>query len=347
MRTVTLITLLCGAAACSISDTLLAGKACDSSHACPTGLSCVSGICESELDAGDSGVFNAKSTWRAPVAASPARSTDEAAILSAVQSVKPAANGLQLNQTVYTPIVVFATADTTRGDVTDQVAGGWRMEGVPLPNAGEVNNDPQGIMVIVDADRNRVWNFAGAKISSPHILAPAFAVFELDGPGWWDASTSTGSGRACDASYLGGLIFAEELQAGHIDHAISLSVDSSVISDATVAPVLPASSGTGHATGVPLGTLLQLDPAYDVSHFGAEGQIVARAWQKYGAYVVDAGGGVAIFFRSTFNLAANPYDGMDFSGLTGELLRHQRVIAPAPSYAYDRAESFSPAEPHR
>jgi hypothetical protein len=44
---------------------------------------------------------------------------------------------------------------------------------------------------------------------------------------------------------------------------------------------------------------------------------------------------------------ADPYAGMDFDGLNGELLRHMRVIAPEGAYAYDSAESFSPPMPHQ
>ena len=329
--------------ACSVAETRLADKACDAAHLCPDELVCRAGRCR---DADDSGatVWNRASPWNRAIEATPVLAAGSADMAAKVASLKAPTGGIQLNRDAYTPIVAYADATAPLGVVTG-VPGGWRMDDVPMPADAVLEGDPIGLLVIVDTVRNRVWNIGGAVRSGLSITGYGYAVFRTDGSGWWDATSSISAGYPSGASYLGGLIFPEELRAGYIPHALAIQVDPSVVATTAAAPALYPAEGT-LSDGVPAGSLLQLDPEYDLTRLGDEARVIAEAWKTFGAYVVDRGSGLALLFRSTHNLPENPYLGMDFDGLDGELLRHLRVIAPRAAYAYDSAETFSPPTPH-
>lgn len=329
-------------AACSVPDTELVGKACDTARACPDDLLCRAGRCADPSDVGAS-IWGIDSPWNQPISGSPSIAAGSAAMVAKIAALKAPGN-IQLNRDAYTPIVAFADESSLRGSVTG-AAGGWRMDDVPMPAEAITAGDPSGILVIIDQVRNRVWNIGGASRSGMSITAFAYAVFRADGSGWWDATTSTGAGYSSGASYLGGLIFPEEIRAGLIPHALAIQIDTSAMAMTAAAPALRPADGA-IVDGVPAGSLLQLDPAYDLTRLGAEARIIAQTWQTYGAYVVERGSGVALLFRSTHNMPNDAYAGMDLSGLDGDLLQNLRVIAPRAAASYDSAETFTPPMPY-
>jgi hypothetical protein len=87
-----------------------------------------------------------------------------------------------------------------------------------------------------------------------------------------------------------GLIREEEMEAGHIDHAIFMEVRN------WHGRVYPSALQGGHVGEIsdpdapPMGAHFQLDPSLDLSGFPRWKQIVLRAMQKYGLYVGDNGG---------------------------------------------------------
>ncbi len=326
-----------------MSETKLIDKACDAAHLCPDDLICRAGRCRDAADVGAT-MWSRESPWNQAIAATPVLAAGSADMVAKVASLKAPTAGIQLNRESYTPIVAYADASAPLGVVTG-VAGGWRMDDVPMPADAVVAGDPSGLLIIVDTVRNRVWNIGGAVRSGLSMTGYGYAAFRVDGSGWWDATSSISAGYPSGASYLGGVIFPEELRAGYIPHALALQIDPSVVATTAVAPALHPASGT-IADGVPAGALLQLDPEYDLTRLGDEARVIAEAWKTFGAYVVDRGSGIAMLFRSTHNLTENPYLGMDFEGLDGELLQYLRVIAPRASYTYDSAETFSPPTPH-
>lgn len=328
-------------AACSVPETEFVGKACDAARLCPDELVCRAGRC---VDPDDSGatLWNRESPWNRRIDASPTLAAGSSGMVAKVAALKAPGN-IQLNRDAYTPIVAFADDSAPRGVVTG-VAGGWRMEDVPMPADAMTAGDPSGLLVIVDQVRNRVWNIGGATRSGTTITGYAYAVFRADGSGWWDATTSISAGYPSGASFLGGVIFPEELRAGYIPHALAIQIDASAMTATPAAPALYPADGSA-SDGVPAGSLLQLDPAYDLTRLGTEARVIAEAWKTYGAYVVDRGSGVALLFRSNHNLPGDAYAGMDLAGLDGELVRNLRVIAPRAASTYDSAETFTPPMP--
>jgi hypothetical protein len=74
--------------------------------------------------------------------------------------------------------------------------------------------------------------------------------------------------------------------------------------------------------------------------------------QTYGFFIVEASGGLPMYFRCTANGGAS-YSGMSFTGINqgdaayATIKANYRVIAPAPSYEYDYPSRWSPVNPRK
>jgi hypothetical protein len=114
----------------------------------------------------------------------------------------------------------------------------------------------------------------------------------------WGAECTPGqhcnSAVAAGFAGMGGVIRPEEIQQGHIDHALSL-----VIPGAKAGYIAcPATHTDGNKTepyAIPEGALLQLGPSFDVDaqSWLPWQKMVAKAMQIYGAYVSDQGENLA------------------------------------------------------
>jgi hypothetical protein len=107
-------------------------------------------------------------------------------------------------------------------------------------------------------------------------------------------------GQHCDAAVaagfaaFGGVIRPEEIQQGHIDHALALTA--SLTRSGFIA--CPATHTDGPSTdpnAIPEAARVQLDPAFnvDAQSWPHWEKVMAHALQTYGAYVYDTGGSLA------------------------------------------------------
>ena len=113
---------------------------------------------------------------------------------------------------------------------------------------------------------------------------------------------------AAGFSLMGGVIRPEEIAAGSIDHALVFTTPK------TRAGVIacPASHTDGKYSdpgAMPEGARIQLDPAFDVAAttWPAWKKTIARALQRYGAYLGDTGGTVAIRGEADVNRGYNAW----------------------------------------
>jgi len=123
----------------------------------------------------------------------------------------------------------------------------------------------------------------------------------LKGTGWGDPVTMAGVGiRAAGASLLGGLIHPTELAGVPlIEHAVPIELDVTQLKAGTVRTdqfVPPAVSADGDSLStyggtIPMGAHFALLPSLVLPPtLTPEGLALAKAYQKYGGYVVDAAG---------------------------------------------------------
>lgn len=122
---------------------------------------------------------------------------------------------------------------------------------------------------------------------------------DLRGPGVGEEGV-----RAYGGSAVGGLIRAWELRAGEIAHALALALDGDALREGYVWPATAEDGDAEHDYHgeVPMGTYAAIPPDVDVEAIEGltrPGRILARALQRYGAYVTDQ-------THDTFALYAEP-----------------------------------------
>jgi hypothetical protein len=142
--------------------------------------------------------------------------------------------------------------------------------------------------------------WAVARQSSTALTCGRHEISDLHGSG----GGPTGGTRAYGGSALGGLIRSWEIQAGEIRHALAVSLANDQLYSASnnTGWVWPATEQDANAawtyTGsIPMGSYFAIPPSVDVEAqpLTAAGKAVARALQRYGAYVVDRSTGFAMF----------------------------------------------------
>jgi serine/threonine-protein kinase len=106
------------------------------------------------------------------------------------------------------------------------------------------------------------------------------------------------------------LFTADEVKAGHIDHAIRFILPNNRVKRGYVRPATHATSTTGTSAAPSYGVHLRLRADYPIANLPAGAQVVARAMQKYGMYHAD-GGNIALTAQSDRHTTAK------WSGLLG------------------------------
>lgn len=122
----------------------------------------------------------------------------------------------------------------------------------------------------------------------------------------WNTGTSYPStlrGDQCTSADAAGfpisplLFTADEVRAGHIDHAIRFILPNNRPKRGFVRPATHGTSTTGGSSAPSYGVHLRLRADYPVSSLPPGAQAVARAMQKYGMYHAD-GGNIALTAQS-------------------------------------------------
>lgn len=149
--------------------------------------------------------------------------------------------------------------------------------------------------------------------------ADSAATFDLrsnDAPGW--------GATAAMSSLLAGLVRFDEVAAGSIDHAISVTF-AGISSGPPVWPALGTDGGSASPGALPMGSWLRLRPDTDLSALGPQSQVVARALQEHGAIINDTGPG--------FTLQGEPdlrWDDRDLDSLAQLSLDDFEVVDASP-----------------
>lgn len=229
--------------------------------------------------------FAADSPWNRPIPARPALDPLSSRWVRYLSAAGPQS---ALLEDTGVPVYV-ADAQTPRHRVTcTRNYGRCPAAPVPIPLGARPASGADGAMVVIDRSTGRHHDFWQLRREGGRWVCS-----------WCDSGPLSGDGRdsqtvGAGVSRLAGVIRAEEIRAGRIDHAL-------VFASAMTAPGVfryPARKTDGRnvagvAVPLPAGARIQLDPSIDVERIPgitrAE-KIVARALQKYGAYNIDNGG---------------------------------------------------------
>jgi len=185
--------------------------------------------------------------------------------------------------------IFSADADTPRYAVPCRVDswGPCPFDGiqVPIPDDASPHTGSDGAMVVVDAQKGLSYEFWRAERTSNGWTTDFGAVNDLDGSGWGGAATGSGASR------LAGVVRISEIEQGEISHALAIQSDN-VCADDYRAPAIKTDGSSTRSDCIPEGARVRLDPTLDLDSLDlTPGElVVARAMQRYGAYVVDVGG---------------------------------------------------------
>jgi len=183
------------------------------------------------------------------------------------------------------------------------------LDPVPVPAGGalegeegyECRGDGDCHLLVVDRGQRRLYEMWRAHLAGGTFRGGCLAVWDMT-----RVYPPTGRGEQCTSADAAGfpiapLLFgADEVGAGRIDHAIRFILPNATIRAGEY--VHPATHGTratrGPADAPPYGARLRLRPDYPLATLPNEGaRVVARAMQRYGMLLADAGR-VALTARS-------------------------------------------------
>jgi hypothetical protein len=290
--------------------------------------------------------FSDRSPWNTPIARDVAVFSQSDKWMSGLQD---SIAEIDINQNPWTPKVVMAHAKAPRGRVG--LSNGWKLDSVPLPVSLAPSSDSDGHTAIIDLARGREYDFFRLARQGGQWQAAAGVVLRVQGSGWWNGTYSAGGvsgpwgARASGAALAGGLIRVQDAKAGVIPHALACAAPKQLIGP----PVSPARTGdgSGGAGAMPMGSHLQLDPSLNISSLGLEPgeEMIARALQTYGAYIVDSSSGLACYAQNSSTLGSNPYPASWSNGISKQLISHMRVVTPPPPPVYDNRATL--CQPHR
>ncbi len=255
--------------------------------------------------------FSDDSPWNQPIPANAAVHPENDQIMSTVTSE---ASNLRLANS-YTPPVWVVNADNMPFffadspypfDTWDQSLDGRTEAGVPIDATMWPENTGDGHIVVVDPYRKLSWEMSRyTGIVDGLIRCSTFNIWDVTGKGVGDPNEGfrwqARGGRGAGFPVIAGLIRPEELEHGVIDHAL-VFIFSMNREDWFVYPAA-RTDGAYVGTQYPMeGMRFQLDPSLTEADFDAwgltrEAKVVARALQKYGMYLGDNGGAMALQFQ--------------------------------------------------
>jgi hypothetical protein len=278
------------------------------------------------------GRFFAPSTfWNTPLPPDapldPSSGTLSAELLREVNDGYSSGQAPTINTTAYTPPVYTAGATWPHvrvhldrpADPGSSLAAAFAA--VPLAPDAQADPTTDGNLVVWQPATDKLWEFW--RFERTRGSAQASWGGRLD-------TVSTGSGNftgnwgasASGLPLVGGLILPHELQAGHIDHALTIGIPmvrAGVYS-------LPASRTDGRsncARAIPEGARFRLDPALDVDSLGLPPAVatLAHAAQQYGIIVRDRSDAVAFAAQNVNSLPSDPYPALFGGQSPPDLLR--------------------------
>jgi hypothetical protein len=153
----------------------------------------------------------------------------------------------------------------------------------PIEGGAQSSGDRHALMV--DRDSCTLYELYAANWNNGQPTAGSGAVFDLRGNGLRPAGWT--SADAAGLPILPGLLRLDEVQAGHVDHAIRFTAQRTDRSY-----LWPARHQAGAADDPnlpPMGARFRLKSAFDISRYRGDTQVVLRAFKSYGLLLADNG----------------------------------------------------------
>lgn len=249
--------------------------------------------------------YTASSPWNTPIGVNPPIQPGSGGLVERV------GGRLTSDPTQYTMAVYPANP---HGVVRVEIAGNYtdvqddgtsmnRMRGavvqIPIPAKAAGAPGTDGQLIVVDETTGDEWGLWQARRDASGRWSATNGYHYNTN---WSGVPPEGFGsRGAGIPYLTGLVRGEEIQSGHIEHAIAFAYPSPSCAST---PPATKSDGKGSLTNdMPEGARLQLDPTADDRDFdrwglNGAGRVIARALQRYGMIVVDVSGRPKIYLEA-------------------------------------------------
>lgn len=252
--------------------------------------------------------FADNSPWNTPITPDASIHTMSAAI---VNRMSTAAKNVRFGNYFIIPIWVvnadrmswyaaksaypFDTWDNNNDFITDI--------SVPIDTTMWGEQTADGHMIVIDTLYDLSWEMSRFKgIQNGVINSSTFNVWDLKGIGVGDPNEGkrwkARGGRAAGFPNIAGIVRPEEVQAGEIRHALAFTFSTNR-KDVFYYPAARTDGRYDYADAPAEGMLFQLNPSLTDQDFTKWGlsdgaKVVALALQKYGMYLCDNGGDMAL-----------------------------------------------------
>jgi hypothetical protein len=158
--------------------------------------------------------------------------------------------------------------------------------GAPVEGGAHAEGDRH--VLVVDRATCKLFELYDARYAAtpkPHWDADAGVEWDLRSaalrPDGWTSADAAG------LPIFPGLVRYEEAAAGHVDHAIRVTVDST--RNAWIHPASHCAGDTADGAAPPMGLRLRLKAGYPVGRMGPAARAIAVAMKEYGLIVADNG----------------------------------------------------------
>ena len=155
----------------------------------------------------------------------------------------------------------------------------------PVPQNAPVESGSDHHVLVASANCHLYEMFGAAPDGRGGWTAQSGAVFDLNSdrlrPDTWTSADAAG------LPILPGLVRFDEIQAGHIDHALRFTIARS--QKGYIHPATHQAGSTTDANVAPMGARFRLKASYDISRFTGAGRVVLECLRRYGMIVADNG----------------------------------------------------------
>lgn len=216
---------------------------------------------------------------------------------------------------------------------------------IPAEADGAAGTD--GELLVIDGDIvHNFWQFR--RLGTEKATALSYAATNVvTGNGWGRASPFLGAGIvATGSSQLAGLLVQAETDRGDIMHALQIAIDAAYAKPGRTGEAINGDGQTPNGL-VQEGERLAIPATMAMpGRLSPLGQKVFRAYQTYGAFVIDIAGGI-----TNLRAQANAYDRATITALQRDLTRIspllQRVRPPVSADFPGKAGGDSGGQPSR
>ncbi len=163
---------------------------------------------------------------------------------------------------------------------------------IPADAPIEGNGTGDSHIIVIDKDNNILYELYNASLNNGQWEASSGAIFDLTSdkfrPAGWTSADAAG------LPIFPGLVRFDEILAGHIDHPIRFTLQSSNVNPSYISPARHKVNSSGGQYSLPFGAKLRLKASFKIGSYPPHLQVILKAMKKYGIIMADIGSNMYI-----------------------------------------------------